>query len=200
MKRTLISLAALAVCAALAQPVKRARTRDVAFSYRMGAGFPGDVNRTHPFSVLPGLMDAVDPVAAYGFPVVIDPATNSYRGVVAADRATLTKIDGILVRPFPTQQTTGGMTSTLGAATPPTSGVIDVLEDGFIIAKCNNFGVNPPTKGGAVYVWAAASAGNHVLGGFEAAADGANTALVTNAYWNGPTDSAGITEIQVFRK
>lgn len=194
MKRTLASLAVAAL--AIGQIV-RAKTHDIAFTFRMGAGFPGDVNRTHPASIVPGLVNSSAPVAFYGFPAVIDGATSSYRGLSAGDTA-LTSIDGVLARPYPTQQMTGGMSSSIGAAAAPTSGVADFLEDGFIIAQCNNFAAQPPQKGGAVYVWIAASTGNHVQGGFEAAAGGgSNTILLTNARWNGPTDANGVTEIRV---
>lgn len=196
MKKTLIALAVLAHLAV--QPgASRAKTRDAAFSYRMGAGFPGDPNRTHPFSILPGLMSTASPVRLYGDPVLIDTATNSYRGILVGDTA-VTKIDGVLVRPYPTQQTTGGMSSAIGAAVPPVGpAVCDVLNEGFIIARCNNFATQQPTKGGAVHIWYAASSGAHVQGGFESVATGGSTIAITNAKWNGPCDANGITEIQV---
>lgn len=194
MKKSLIALAVLAMAAAGST---RARTRDVAFTYRMGAGFPGDPNRTHPVSILPGIMSTAAPVRLYGDPCLIDTATNTYRAIGAADTG-ITKIDGILVRPYPTQQTSGGMAATIGAAVPPVGPAqIEVVNEGFIIAKCNNFAAQQPTKGGAVYVWVTANSGAHVQGGFESVVNGANTILLSNAKWNGPTDSAGITEIQI---
>jgi len=181
-------------------PITRARTRDVAFTYRMGAGFPGDVNRTHPASIVPGLQDTNDPVRLYGDPVLFDATDNTYRGFTTADTGDAQLIAGVLVRPYPTQQQSGGMSATLGAAVPPTSGVIDVLDDGFVIVKCNNFGANPPKKGGDVWVWVVASTGNHVIGGFEAAEDAtpANTSKVLNAQWVSPPDAAGIAEMRVW--
>lgn len=202
MKKSLIAYAVAALLAAPVAGAVRARTRDISFGYRMGAGFPGDVNRTHPASILPGLMTATlaSKVRLYGDPVLIDTATNSYRGVLSTDTAA-TKIDGILVRPYPTQQTTGGMSAALGAAVPPDGpAVIDVLNEGFMIVRCNNFAAQQPTKGGAVFIWVTASTGAHVQGGFESVANGANTIAITNALWNGPTDSNGITEIQVAAK
>lgn len=194
MKRTLIAAAALAL---IATTTIRARTHDVAFTYRMGAGFPGDVNRTHPASILPGLMDTTNPVAAYGFPVLVNTSANDYRGLIASDTA-VTTIAGVLVRPYPTQQTSGGMSASLGAATPPTSGVVDVLNSGFILTKLSNFAAANATKGGAVYVWIAASTGNHVQGGFEASATGGSTIAITNARFNGPSDANGVCEVQVW--
>lgn len=199
MKKNLIALAALS---ALAAPfvITRSRTRDISFTYRMGAGFPGDVNRTHPASILPGLMTptAANVIRLYGDAAIIDTANNAYRGAIAGDTA-VTKIDGVLVRPYPTQQQSGGMSSVIGAAVPPLGpNVIDVLREGYIIARCNNFAAVQPTKGGAVFLRIAATAGPLIQGGFHSAADSTNTVAITNAKWMGPTDSNGITELEVW--
>jgi hypothetical protein len=201
MKHMKHGLLALALAAAMGPAIiTRSRTRDVAFPYRMGAGFPGDVNRTHPASILPGLMDSTDPIRLYGDPCLIDATDNTYRGFTTADTGDTQLIAGLLVRPYPIQQQSGGMSASIGAATPPTSGAIDILDDGFMIAKCNNFAANPPRKGADVWVWVVASTGNHVLGGMEAAEDStpANTSKVLNARWNSPPDANGIAEIQVW--
>lgn len=189
-----VFLAAIGLCSAV--PLARAKTFDVAYGFRMGAGFPGDVNRTNPFSVTPNLINTTTPPRLYGDPVVVDTATNSVRGMVAGDTA-VTRIKGIAVRPFPVQQQTGGMSAAIGAAAPPVSGVMDVLEGGFAIVKVNS-GASSVTKDGPVYVWVAANSGAHVQGGFEQAASGGNTAAIANARYTGPCDASGITEIQVF--
>jgi hypothetical protein len=194
MKRTLLSLALAAIgfCS-----TTRACTHDVAFGFRMGAGFPGDVNRSGMFSVVPSLMDTTNGVRLYGDPVLINSAANSVRGFLAGDTA-VTRIDGILVRPFPVQQSTGGMAASIGAATPPAGpAVVDVLRAGFGMVKCNNFAVNASQKGGAVYVWIAATSGNNVQGGFVAASSG-STITIANARWASPPDSTGIAEIEVW--
>ena len=192
MKKTLLSLAVLAVCGGASV---RASTHDIAFTYRMGAGFPGDVNRTHPASILPGLINTAHPVLLYGNPVLVD--AESYRQLLSTDTA-VTAIAGVMVRPYPTQQTTGGMTATIGAAVPPVSGVCDVINEGFVLTTCGNFAAAPCEKGGAVYVWIAASTGNHVQGTFEAGAGGAgDTILLTNARWNNAPDANGVAEVQV---
>jgi hypothetical protein len=196
MKRTLINLAVLAALTAAGAGI-RARTTDVAFTYRMGAGNPGDVNRAHPASILPGLMDVTNPIAFYGNPVLINTAANSYRQILPGDTA-VTKIAGVLVRPYPTQQTTGGMAAAFGTAVPPVTGVVDVINLGFVMVKVNNFATTNVTKGGAVFVWVAASSGAHVQGGFESVANGANTIAITNALYNGPSDANGVAELQVW--
>lgn len=192
MKKTLVALAALAMIGGISV---RASTRDVAFTYRMGAGFPGDVNRTHPASIVPGLINTSYPALLYGNPVVID--TNSYRQLLTTDTG-VTAIAGVMVRPYPTQQTTGGMSASLGNAVPPVSGVCDVIESGFVLATCYNFASVASTKGGAVHIWIAATSGNHVQGTFEASATGGSTIAITNARWAGVSDAAGVAEIEVW--
>jgi len=199
MKRNIISLAALATL--MAGSVVRARTKDVAFSYRMGAGFPGDVNRTHPASIMPGLMTPTlaSKIRLYGDPCLIDTSLNAYRGILVGDTG-VTKIDGVLTRPYPTQQSTGGMSSPLGASAPPDGpAVIDVIEDGIVMVRCNNFSITPPTKGSAVHIWYAANSGVHLQGGFESVATGGSTIAITNAKFNGPPDANGVTELWVWK-
>ena len=79
-------------------------TRDgfdpMAFQFRMGAGFFGEVNRTHPFTVEPGLMDPTNPPTAYGQAVVIDATSKKVRRVLSGDGA-LVDVYGFTVRPFP---------------------------------------------------------------------------------------------------
>jgi len=177
-------------------PPMRARTTDVAFTFRMGAGFPGDINRTNPFSAVPSLINTTTPPRLYGDPVLVNSADNSVRGFVVGDTTTPTNIYGVAVRPYPTQQSSGGMSASIGAATPPSSGVIDVLRSGFIMAKI------PPgvtvAKGGSVYVWFAATSGNNIQGGFVGSATGGSTALINNAKFNGPADANGNVEIEVW--
>ena len=133
----------------------RARTRDVAFPYRMGAGFPGTVNRTHPASIVPRKINTSTPPLAYGMGVLV--TANSVRQIAAGDTA-VTRLYGIAVRPYPTQQQSGGMTATIGAATPPTSGVMDVLRSGFISVRVNGTCL-VGQYGGGVYNSAAISHG-----------------------------------------
>lgn len=191
------SLIALAVSALLYKSVA-GRTLDISIGYRMGAGYPGDVNRMHPASIVPRLQDAANPVRLFGDPVILG-ASNSVRGLIASDTTTPMKIRGVCVRPAIAQPATGGMTQTLGGGAPPQGAApIDVLEDGHIMVKCNNIAAGSPVLGGAVYVWFAASAGSDVQGGFRAAAN-ASAALVSNAEWASPPDANGIAELRVWR-
>lgn len=192
------SLIAMAVSALLHGP--RARTLDIAISYRMGAGFAGDVNRMHPASIVPRLMDAANPIRQFGDPATLG-AANSVRGFLATDTA-LTRIRGVLVRPAVAQINTGGMTQTIGGGTPPQGAApVDIIEDGYVMVKCNNVGAGAPTLGGAVYIWIAASAGADVQGGFRAAAGGASAiGPIVNAEWASPPDANGIAELRTWRQ
>jgi len=193
---------AVALAAALGLSVRSARTCDVAFPYRMGSGFQGDLARSiYSSEVEPCLINTTNPPAFYGCAVVVDTATNSVRNMLAGDTA-LTTIYGITMRPFPTQQASSsnnwGAIALGASVAPPTVGVLDVIREGYVMVKCNNSGA--PTKKGAVYVWVAASSGNHVQGGFEASATGGSTIAITNAWWNGPADANGIAELMIVKQ
>jgi len=197
--------AALFVTPVYMQPVEivanrvRIKFRDVAFPYRMGAGFPGDVNRAHPFSVEPCLQNATTPATLYGQAVLADTvgATNTVRMFGAGD-SSVTDMYGVTVRPFPLQAATApgsfGQQQLSDVTTPPGSGFpIDVLRMGYIMVKLNT-GQTSPTKGATVYVRTAATSGNNVQGGFETAAS--TSATLSSRYtYNGPADANGNVEI-----
>jgi hypothetical protein len=66
---------------------------------------------------------------------------------------------------------------------------------GYISAKLNT-GV--AQKGGAVFIWVAATSGAHIQGGFEVAASGGNTCALDESYsFNGPADANGNVEISI---
>ncbi len=174
----------------------RMKTRDAAFQFRMGAGFPGDVNRTHPASIEPALIDASAPPTAYGQAVLVDATTQGVRPFTTGDQSnTVAAGYGLTVRPYPTQQSSGSNfgAASFGAATPPASGVIDVLRAGYIMSTVPSG--QTPVKGGAVYVWATASSGAHVQGGIEAVYSAGNTTQLLNATFNGSPDANGNVEI-----
>lgn len=174
----------------------KVKTRDVAFQFRMGAGFPGDVNRTHPASIEPTLIDSSAPPTAYGQPVVVDATTQGVRALAATDTA-LTDVYGFTVRPFPLQASSASNygAASLGAATPPTTGVIDVMRSGYIMGQMNTSG-GSPVKGGRVYVWVAATTTGHIQGNLETSASAGNTIeLPLTTLFNGPADSNGYVEL-----
>lgn len=167
-----------------------------AFQFRMPAGFPGDVNRTHPADIVPYMADTVNPPLYYGQPVVINTANNAVRALLATDTA-LTAVFGITVRPYPRQQQTSGanpMAAPFGSVTPP-PGEISILKSGFIMVPVYGASV----LGGAVFAWIAAASGNHVQGLFEIVAAGTNTialgatsGAVVSTYYNGTPDASAM--------
>lgn len=175
-----------------------AAVRDAAFTFRMGAGFPGDVNRTHPANIEPCLQCVATPATAYGQAVLADTAgnTNTVRPFAASDSA-VTLAYGISVRPYPAQQATSaslGAPAAFGAATPPATGVIDVLRAGYIMVQLNP-GQASPTKGDAVLVQTQATVSTSLQGGFMTAATYTSATLDGRFTYNGPADSAGVVEV-----
>ena len=187
-----------------------------AFTYRMGAGSPGDVTRMHPSSIRAFLNDASAqaPLSYFGQAALFDGTHNAIRAVNnSADSTSGGKtvaIAGITVRPYPTQDN-GSASPYYGAVAyggggPVAGGITDILAQGSILATQNQ-----PTGtyaaasqlGGAVYVrvvagtiagWTTAMP----VGGFESVVDpfsAANQITVANAYWNGPADQFGVAEI-----
>lgn len=179
--------------------VGRARTKDygaTALTYRMQAGFPGDVNRTHPASIEPCLIDASAPPTAYGQPVLVDATTQGVRPFAAGDQsASAVNFYGFTVRPYPLQSNTA--TPQFNTGTPPVTGVIDVVRFGYVMVVLGNGALTGAVKDGAVYVWTAASSGNHVLGGIETVYSAGNSTLLSGAHFNGVQDANGIVEISV---
>lgn len=173
---------------------QRMKTHDVAFAFRMGAGFPGDVNRTHPASIEPCLNDPETPVSLFGQPVLIDATSQAARPFAAGDASdTVPSGYGVSVRPYPFQQASASNfgEATIGAAPVP-AGAIDILRAGYIMGKLN---AGTAVKGNPVYVWCAASSGDHVQGGLEGSASSGNTVQLKNATFNGGADASGNVEI-----
>jgi hypothetical protein len=159
-----------------------------AYTFRMPAGFAGDLQRAEVATIETQLIDSATPPTAFG--VAVKLVAGKIQPInLAADTAAL--VYGINLRPYPIQ---GNGTDPLGTSTPPTSGVVDVLKRGYVDVALG--GTAAAAKGGTVYVRVAAAAAGKPLGGFEAAADGTNTiALPANTYFTGPADAYGITEI-----
>jgi len=176
--------------------VGRARVRDafdpMAFQFRMGAGYAGEVNRKHPFEILAHQMDATNPPTFYGQAVVIDATSKRIRRVIAGDTG-LTNIYGVTVRPFPFQDP--GSAGVFGAqafgavTTVLPNQAIDVLVKGFILVPIVTTAASLPGLGDSVSVWAAAASGAHLQGGFETASPGGSGfTIVGSTRFMGPTD------------
>lgn len=185
------------------RPLGRFRTNDntvTAIIYQLPSGAPGTVTRLHPDSIWPALIDGSSPPLYYGEGVLIDATTQGVRPLAAGDlTASAFDVYGITVRPFPLQQTSGNLSASFGAGTPPAFGIIDVLTQGGILIQFNNSG-SAPVKGAQAYAWAAATSGAHTQGLWETAAGtlGTNTVLVgapPRTTYQGGWDANNVGEI-----
>jgi hypothetical protein len=138
------------------------------------------------------LIDASAPPTAYGQAVLVDATTQGVRPLTTADTG-LTDVYGVTVRPFPLQQNSA--TGSFGVATPPITGVIDVMKTGYIVVVLGNGNLTGALKGGTVYIDIVASTGNHVLGNFEAAAGGTQLTMSNRWAYNGVQDANGYVEL-----
>jgi hypothetical protein len=175
----------------------------VAYTYRMPASIPGEVTRftTYGATITPEKVNAgaaatgaaLSPASwAYGAMVIVD--ANGARPIVGTDTAYSALAFGFLVRPFPKTDLGVAFPGTVGfgAGAPPVAGVVDVLRRGFLGVKLG--GATAAAKGGGVFYYSGTSTGTHIQGNVEAAA-GANLTQVTDAFFEGPADAAGNTEL-----
>lgn len=167
----------------------------VALVFRMQAGIPGEVSRfqTLGTTISQELQNVTTPVTEYGVPVIID---NSGTRPLTTTDATADKESGFLVRPFPGGDITVTFPSgsvPFGAGTPPRTGVIDVLRRGFMTVRLT--GVTAPQRNSAVWVWTAVSAGNNVQGRLTALDPTTSGFKLNKAFFRGPADAQGNTEI-----
>lgn len=187
--------------AAAATPRRRVLTCDSVpansqtIKFRMNAGTPGDVNRTHPASIEPCLNDDAVPMDAFGQFGMIDATGNAVRKIGVADASDATSLMawGVSVRPYPIQQSTGGMSASFGTGVPP-AGEIDLLRNGYIMVALNDSS-HTPKKGDPVYIWCAASVGAQILGGVTTTFSAGNTVKLANAVFNGSGDANGNVEV-----
>lgn len=178
--------------------VGRAATHDTvtgtAIKFRMAAGFPGAVNRSHPMSIEPCLICAATPPDLYGQAVIIDASSQGVRPFAAGDQA-LTDAYGVTVRPFPLQE--NSVAPSLFTATPPVAGIIDVLRYGYIMIGFNKSG-SAPVKGAQTYLWTAMTSGAHLAAGWETAdptSSGCKVGLPPRTTYQGGWDANDVGEL-----
>lgn len=176
------------------------KTRDVAFTYRMGAGFAGAVNTSHPATIRGFLKDPTNPPTFFGQAVAINSTTNAVRSYIASDGTSPTDVFGVIVRPFPFLGATPPSNNYAGTGTPQfgtgqlPDGAVDVLLSGFIMVSV----VGTPSNGSTAYVWDAVSSAPHVQSGWEAASPSSNGFAVTwdKTQFASPPDANGIAELR----
>jgi hypothetical protein len=161
-----------------------------AITFRAAFAIPGDLTRPSQSTV------EAQPYGATAFPSYGVPV-GLVSGLVVPIAASGTALYGFLVRPYPIEG--ANASDALGTAVPITSGIANVLKRGYIGVYVQNFAVNPAAANTPVYVWYAASTGQHVQGGVEAAATGGSTTEFNtfpyNAYFTCASDANGYAEI-----
>lgn len=158
----------------------------VAYTTRVPAGFAGSVSRSDSLTVQQEIIDSGTPPTAYGKPIKL--VSGKAQPVASGDAGTVTY--GWSVRPYPAQSST----NTLGASTPPTSGILDVLRRGYMTV---NLTLGTAAKGGQVYVVTTAG-GTVVVGDIVTAASpagGGTGVAVTGCFFMGPADANGVVEV-----
>ena len=169
-----------------------------AFLYRMGAGSPGDVNRTHPVDIEACLIDSTSGAAptSYGQAVLLNTTSGGISQYAAGAITTSPVAYGVTVRPYPIQaaSATNYGAVDVGAATPATSGIVDVCRRGYVMVSVQYLPTSV-TKGSTVYVRCTTTSAARYQGGFEGASDAGINVALTNCIYNGVPDSNGVVEI-----
>lgn len=158
----------------------------VAYVTRVPAGFAGSVSRSDSLTIEQELIDSATPPTAYGQAVKV--VSGKIQPLASGDAGTVAY--GWLVRPYPAQSSSNG----LGVATPPSSGICDVLKRGFMTVPLK---LGTAAKAGQVYVVTTAG-GTVAVGDIVTSASpaGGGTAVaITNTFFVGPADANGIVEI-----
>lgn len=164
-----------------------------AIGISMNYGFPGTYARTPDDIAMSRKVAAYSAVIPFGAAVVLN-SDNTYS--LAGTGFTAAKFAGVALRIVKQAISYDDQNETVynpGEA-------MTALERGQVTVKCN---VGTPTAGGNVYVRIAANStiAGGVVGGFEAAADGANTVLLTNAKWaTGLMDTNKVCELAILTR
>ena len=133
-----------------------------AFTYRMGAGVPGDITRQSPATIESQIFDPNNAFASYGLFGKF--ASGKFIPVGSGDASAA--VYGMLVRPNPITGANGS--DPLGTSVPPLSGIANVLRRGYANVKSN---AGTPALNGAVYIRVGNASTGKPISGIEAAAE-----------------------------
>lgn len=154
--------------------------------YRMSSGIAGAISRPQDLTVEPQTLDSTKAFTAYGLAGKI--SAGKFVPIEAADTAAV--VVGIYVRPYPT----ASQPDKVRQVGTGYNFAGDCMKRGYVTV---NLGADASAValGGEVYMRVATPSDTSPLGAFLAAADGANTVQLTNAYFNGPGDANGNIEL-----
>ena len=173
-------------------------TTSNAINFRMQYAFPGDLAMGAGRSNVKAEFYGATAFPAYGLPCVISSAT--VIPVTSNLGSTANSIYGWLVRPFPIQ-TLSYSDTVANSTVPPTTGVANVMTEGYIGVYVQA-GASSVVEGGTVYLrYQTTGTGITIYGGVEGTTSGNNFAVAntTNSrktcYFTGPCDANGFTVI-----
>ena len=180
------------------------KVRDVAFQFRMGAGFAGSVNTSHPANIRGFLKDPSNPPTFFGQPVILNPSSNAVRAVLDTDRSGgVHDVFGVIVRPYPFLGSTAPTNAYAGTGPQGTlpwggtqlpDGAVDVLLSGNIMVSV----YGTPSNGSVAYIWTANNTPPHTMGGWEASDPSTSGFSITwdKTQFGSPPDASGIAELR----
>lgn len=162
-----------------------------AILYRMSAGIPGTPNRLEQCTIELQMYDTNTPPTVFGVPIKY--VSGLVQPIAAAD-VIATVNQGLLVRPYPTQ---AAVSEALGAATPNSTQIADVMKRGYLLVKVNaSVPAAVPSKGSIVYCRKTDhGAGEYPIGGIESDADAGKCEAIPCCFFTGAMDAAGNCEV-----
>lgn len=162
-------------------------------------GFPGTISRNGDNVIWGRIIKTTDAAGpAFGNPVVLN-SDNTYSDlatfIAAGGTLTASNFAGIAVREA---KSFLNFLSQNGVVSYAPGDTADALLRGEVPVVVN---VGTPVAGGPVYIRVSANGANTIVGGFEAASDGAHTFALTNAkFTTGVMDANGVAEIAILSR
>ena len=155
-------------------------------------GYPGSFSRSGDCVIANRVLQSTDTNNInFGDPVILN-SNNTISALLAT--GTAATFAGVAVREVKQADQYSAQTALAYKPGQP----VDFITRGSVMVTVN---AGTPTAGGLVYIRIATPAAGKPIGGFEAAADGANTIQLTNAeFTTGYKDSNNIAEITLLSR
>jgi hypothetical protein len=162
----------------------------VAFTYRMPSGIAGEVTRSNSAVIEANLVDTGTPPLAFG--IFTKLVAGKIQPCAAAGDVAAGVVYGVIVRPYPTQQSSTA--PAFGGGVPSLTDPCSILRSGYVNVKLAR---GTAVKGAGVAL--RTTAGTHVVGEIEdltnVSAGDSDCTLVAGAVFMGSADASGNVEI-----
>lgn len=157
---------------------------------RMPCGYPGLISRADALTIETGIIDSAAPPTSFGSFVKV--VAGKIQPVAPGDAAWV--VHAVLIQPYPISASTV-VAPLAGTVAPPTSGVCSLMRRGYAAVSLAS---GYAAKKGQVYVVTTAG-GTSLVGNIvtsSSPASGGAAVAVTGAFFTGPADASGATEIE----